>query len=113
MAKNEMLRRMEQKIARDYELLFRAKMEFVAQMCMDAAMIAANETPSIRMGPGRAKEFAARYIDEVNSMSGLLSADGKDDADLVYSRAKIDEKLRRIVGADRFIPWEERYRREL
>ena len=39
----------------------------------------------------------------------MIDADGADDKELVYSRAKIDEQLRQIVGDENFSPWEERY----
>jgi len=39
---------------------------------------------------------------------GLLT-DEKDDPDIVYSTAKIDQRLRQIVGDGVFNPWEVRY----
>ena len=34
--------------------------------------------------------------------------DGADDPEIVYTRAKVDQKLEQILG-DRFVPWEARY----
>lgn len=76
----------------------------VQQLMADAAVIALNR--AYGFGPKRCTVF----IDELNRAA-------KDMADLIledtpeaeYSRAKIDELLRSIVGEDQFTPWDLRY----
>lgn len=39
----------------------------------------------------------------------MVVDDQKDDKEFVYSKAKIDEQIKLIVGNENFQPWEERY----
>lgn len=86
---------------------YQAQLDFALQMGLDAAMIAANKV--LQLGKGRAPEFGEEYINTVNELARLLVADSKDDAEMVYSREKIDQKIKAIVGEDNFAPWDERY----
>ena len=78
-----------------YEAMFRAKfdaqLQIAMQMGLDAGMIAANEV--LGMGAGRAEKFRTAYIEAVNA----------------WTKAKVDERIRKIVGDENFVPWEERY----
>lgn len=74
------------------------------QMCLDAAMMAANDV--FNMGPSRCEAFQAafsKYISEIATMGS------QDTADLEYTKDTIDRRLRQICG-DKFVPWDERYR---
>ena len=74
------------------------------QMCLDAAMIAANEV--FQMGPGRAEAFASAFSQALTDIAEMAVSDTKD---LEYSKAKLDERLIQICG-EHFVPWEGRYR---
>lgn len=69
--------------------------------------MAANDL--FKMGPGRCEEFGKRIILYRNEISDLINLDAKDDPDIIYAKAKIDERLRQICG-DKFDPWEVRYK---
>lgn len=89
---------------------YRMQLDVCLQMCMDSAMIAANEV--LGLGAGRAKKFGRAYVDTVNEISKMLTVDSKDDATLSYSTSKIDERLRKIVGEEHFVDWDGRYGRK-
>ena len=77
------------------------------QMCLDAAMIAANEV--FNMGPTRAKTFADAFSSALKEIATMTVQDGKSDKQLWFTKAKLDERLKQICG-EHFQPWEERYR---
>lgn len=89
------------------EARYQKKLDIAMQMGMDAGMIAANEVLSL--GPSRAVAFHSAYIKAINEISRLLTKDGKDDPDLVYSTDVVDRRLKKIVGTENFTPWDERY----
>lgn len=95
------------KIEAKYNRLFHLKMDMLMQMGQDAAMIAAHDV--LQLGPGRARDFCTAYIEAMNSMSRMVVEDQRDDRELVYAKAKIDEQIKVIVGPENFKPWEERY----
>lgn len=105
MKPNAMISKIEEK----YNALFRLRMDMLMQMGQDAAMIAAHDV--LRLGPGRAKEFCAAYIEAMNGMARMIVEDQMDDKEFVYSKAKIDNAIKEIVGAEDFQPWEIRYGR--
>jgi hypothetical protein len=105
--KNKMLAAMEEKYRQCYEDLFHARIGMVLQIGQDAGCMAANDT--LKMGQGRAADFCLAYRDYVNEIVMLIFDDQKDDKDFVYARAKIDERLEKIVGKENFLPCELRY----
>lgn len=106
---NYMLAKIEATADLKYEFKFNRRMDIAFQMAMDAAMIAANEL--FNMGPGRAPRFRDLYNTALSEMADLMNADGykHNDKELVFSRAKIDERIKRIVGEENFVPWDDRY----
>lgn len=76
------------------------------QMCLDAAMIAANEV--FNMGPSRAKAFADAFSSALTEIATMTISDGKTDKELWFTKSKLDERLKRICG-ENFQSWEERY----
>ena len=92
-----------------YATLYQAKMRMTLQLAQDAAMIAANEV--LQMGPGRAPEFAAVMRDTVNDIGTMMFEDQQDDKEFVYTKARVDRRLKEICG-ENFQPWEERYGQE-
>lgn len=88
------------------EAKYRRKLTVTMQMCFDVAVITANDV--FKMGAGRAKIFEQKYTENYAKICAMLIED-EADPDLEYSRTKIDERLREIVGAENFVPWDERY----
>ena len=76
------------------------------QMCLDAAMIAANEV--FNMGPTRCTEFANAFSDALNTIAKTTVDDAKSDKSLWYTKDKLDERLKKICG-EHFVPWDQRY----
>lgn len=69
--------------------------------------MAAHDT--LGMGPGRAGNFLRAYIEAMNEMARMIVDDQQDDKEFIYAKAKIDGKIKAIVGEKNFIPWEERH----
>ena len=107
--KNDFLRRIEAKYAAHYAALYHAKIGMTLQIAQDAAVIAANEV--LQMGPGRAKEFALAFTEAVNDIGTMMFEDQMDDPEFVYTKARVDRRLKEICG-ENFEPWEERYGQE-
>lgn len=74
------------------------------QMCLDAAVIAANEV--FNMGPSRAPAFSAAFSQALVEIAEMTVS---DTPDMEYTKTKLDQRLKQICG-DNFQPWEERYR---
>lgn len=102
-----MLQKIEAKYAAYYAALFQAKLDMAMQIVQDAACMAAHDV--FQMGPGRAADFCIKTREYANEMVHLIKDDQDDDREFVYAKAKIDEKLKRIVGEENFLPWEGRY----
>lgn len=90
-----------------WEARYRRQLHIAMQMGLDAGMIAANET--LGMGAGRAEKFKKAYIDAINEISHMTVVDDKDDPEFTWTRAKLDERLKKIVGEDNFVDWDTRY----
>jgi len=73
------------------------------QMCLDAAMLAANE--EFHMGPTRAEGFAASFSEALMEIA-TMTAD--DDGGIVVIKQRLDERLQKICG-NKFQPWDVRY----
>lgn len=73
------------------------------QMCLDDAIIAANEVFS--MGESRVEPFVRAFSETLTDIATITVEDTRD---LEYTKAKVDGALRRICGKH-FQPWEERY----
>lgn len=105
--RNPMLARIEAAAEDRYQVRFHKSMDMLLQMGQDAAMIAAHDV--LQLGPGRAEDFCIAYREAINDMARRVVDDQMDDPEFVYSKAKIDEQIRSIVGPDKFVPWEVRY----
>ena len=104
---SSLLATIEAKAELKYSIAFHAKVGMLMQMGQDAAIIAANKT--FKMGKERAEPFCVVYREVINEMARMVVEDAKDDKEFVYAKAKIDDKIRSIVGDEKFSPWEERY----
>lgn len=82
------------------------RISFAIQMGMDAGVLAVNEV--FGAGEKRAAEFCQVYNRIVNEIAEMTDEDARGDKEIAYTKAKVDQGLKRILG-DRFHPWEERY----
>lgn len=79
-------------------------MSIQIQMCLDAAIIAANEV--LQLGPKRVQRFQEAFSEALNEIATMSV---EDAADLVYTKEKLDNRLKPILG-EHFLPWDERYK---
>ena len=100
---NAFLARRDAAIYADYQ----QQLDMALQMGLDAALIAANKV--LQLGKGRAAEFGKEYMEAINNIAQQIVKDSKDDKECVYSREKLDQTIKAIVGEDNFAPWDERY----
>lgn len=105
--KNDVLSKIERKWRNHYDALFQARIAMIMQVGQDAGCFAANDV--FHAGEGRAPEFCLAYRDYVNEIVKLIFEDQNCDKEFVYSKAKIDERLEKIVGKKNFCPFDERY----
>lgn len=96
-----------QRVRRDVDRQLAESRQICIQMCLDAAMIAANEV--FNMGPTRAKAFADAFSSSLNEIATMTVSDGKTDKELWFTKSKLDERLKQICG-EHFQPWEVRYK---
>lgn len=89
---------------------YRLKLDIANQICLDAAMIAANKV--LQLGKGRAVQFGQEFMTAVNDIATLMVTDAKDDKEIVFAREKLDKKIKQIVGEENFDPWMVRYSKE-
>lgn len=85
----------------------RASRIFALQQGKDIALIAANE--AFGFGPERLKRFSDAFDRIFTEYADMVLDDAKDDPDIAYAKAKIDQKLLSICGPY-FDPWEDRYK---
>ena len=79
---------------------------FTMQWCADAALLAANEVFH-RRGKVLA-EFHEAFMKYSNEIANMTLDDAKGDKSLEYTKAKLDGRLKELLGED-FVPWDERY----
>ena len=94
------------KIQARHEVELRWQREFTIQQCCDMMLIALND--EFGFGADRLHKMEEVYYAVFAEYARMAIADGKDDPDIEYTRAKVDAKLRQIMG-DHFRPWGERY----
>lgn len=79
---------------------------FAVQQSKDIMLIAANR--AFNFGPERAKLLADTFDEVFTEYATMTVEDSRDDKDIWYTKAKIDQALQEICG-ESFVPWEERY----
>lgn len=79
---------------------------FTMQQCEDMALIAVNE--AFGFGPERSSRLRQVIREVFRDWAVLAVGDGRSDKELEYTKGKLDERLRQVLGIY-FIPWEERY----
>ena len=82
-------------------------------MSYDAAIMAAHE--ALGMGPGRAEKYRQAYVAAMEELATMFVDDagkkpGEGDPKIVYSKATRDEIIRRIVGDENFVPFDNLYK---
>lgn len=80
---------------------------FTIQFCADAAILAAHDVFQ-RKGE-KLVEFANTFAQYANEIASMTMDDAKGDKTLEYTKAKIDEQLKAVLG-EAFQPWDERYK---
>lgn len=103
---SHLLRKVDAQNEAKYAYLFQRRIDMAMQIVQDAAFLAAADV--FRMGPGRCEAFGVAIREYVNEMARMMRADQQSDPEYVYTRAKVDQRLRKICG-DKFEPWEVRY----
>lgn len=88
------------------EALCRTQRLFTIQQCSDMMLIAAAD--EFGFGADRLVRLKRKYDEVFAEYAKMAISDGADDPDIVYTREKVDRKLKQILG-DAFSPWEERY----
>lgn len=79
---------------------------FAVQQSKDIMLIAANV--AFGFGPDRAKKLGDAFDEVWREYAAMTVNDAKDDKEIWYTKAKIDDLLKDICG-EHFVPWEERY----
>lgn len=103
---SHLLRKMDARNEAKYAYLFQKKIDMTMQIVQDAAFLAASDV--FQMGSGRCEAFGVAIRDYTNEIARMMVEDQKSDNEYVYTREKIDQRLRQICG-DKFEPWEVRY----
>lgn len=83
-----------------------AHRKFTINWCADAAILAANEVFQ-RRGKKLA-EFRDVYMRYAHEIAEMTMDDAKADKSLEYTKYKLDERLKDLLGED-FKTWDERY----
>ena len=79
---------------------------FTMQWCADAAVLAANEVFQ-RKGE-KLVEFNNAFVKYAHEIANMTLEDAEGDRTLEYTKAKVDARLKELLGDD-FLPWEQRY----
>ena len=72
----------------------------------DAAIMAIDDVFDVN--EYTAKKFHEQHIYYVNKISHMAVVEDKDDPNMEWTKDTIDRRLLQIVGADNFVPWDER-----
>lgn len=102
MPKNDFLARIQRQKAQEINV----RTLFTMQWCADAAAIAANEVFN-RKGD-KIAEFLKKMSEYSREIAEMTDSDARGDKTIEYTKTKIDEKLKEILG-EHFEPWDERY----
>lgn len=79
---------------------------FTIQQCLDIAQIALHE--EFGFGPTYQSRFGNAFRKAFVEYAELCLDDGKDDADIVYTKEVLDRALRAACGDD-ILPFDDRY----
>lgn len=79
---------------------------FALQQAQDMACIALND--AFGFGPERCERFVIAFGKIFTEYADLCIEDAKSDSEIIYTKAKVDDMLRRAMG-DKLVPFDERY----
>lgn len=102
--KNKML--MVNRAVKKEELSFNRR--FTQQFVTDAAVLAVHDV--FGAGEKRVTDFLVALDKRLMQMAESVLEDSKDDAQIEYTKAKLDEALKPLMGKN-FRPYDERYSR--
>ena len=88
-----------------HELIYQR--HFARQFVLDAAVLAAHDV--FGAGEKRMYDFYASMHEWLQKISEMILEDAQDDKEIVYSKDKLDEALKPLLGQN-FRPYDERYR---
>lgn len=102
MAKNDYLLKLQAQKAAE----MRVQRLHTIAFCSDAAVLAANEVFQ-RKGK-KLVEFLEAYVRYSHEIAEMTLEDAKGDKSLEYTKTRVDERLKDLLGED-FTPWDERH----
>ena len=85
---------------------FQRMLKMGLQQSHDAALMAIDDVFDVN--EYSAQKFHIAHIDYVNKISHMAVVEDKDDPEMVWTKETVDRRLLQIVGADNFVPWDER-----
>lgn len=92
-----------------WERRYQSRLHESIRLGEDAMLIAADEVFG-EISEEQAMELWRVYCDTLREIAKMVVDDSKDDPDTEWSRAKVDDRIRRIVGEANFLPWDERHK---
>ena len=100
---NPLLAAYEAKLEAQYDARIRVQRAFM----MAAFMMSANET--LGMGKGRAENFQNTGIAHLKEIAKAVLEDSEADKDVVWSKAKVEQRLRQILGDELYEQYKHLY----
>lgn len=86
---------------------FQMMLDMALQQSADAALMAADDVFDVN--EYSAEKFHLAHIEYVNKIAHMAVVEDKDDKQMEWTKATVDRRLMQIVGAENFVPWDERY----
>ena len=86
--------------------MWQEKVRVHTQMCLDDAVIAANET--LGLGAGRAEKFCGAFSRALTDIAELFCEDGANDRKMEYAKTVLDKRIAEIMGSA-YQDWDTRY----
>lgn len=91
-----------------WERRYQARLHESLRIGEDAVLIAADEVLGVT--PEQAVSLRQAYKDTMMEIVKMVVDDSKDDPETEWSRAKVDDRIRSIVGDAEFQEWDERHK---
>lgn len=91
-----------------WERRYQLRLHEALRICEDANLIATEDV--VGLTEEQALELRKVFRDTVREITKMVVEDSNDDPDTEWSRAKVDDRIRGLVGNDNFEPWETRHR---
>lgn len=91
-----------------WEARYMARLRETLRIGEDALLIAADDVVGVT--EEQAVEMLRVYKETVIEIAQMVADDSTDDPEAVWSKTKVDDRIRGIVGDKDFEPWETRHR---